>query len=63
MTRTPPKYIIMHRQIVLWPPSFLKMRVANAGIQYNSSLNPDFSTPVTPIQDYDERKEEKQYSP
>ena len=35
-----------------------KMRVANADIQDNSSINSDCSTPVTPIQDYGERKEE-----
>ena len=35
-----------------------KMRVANADIQDNSSIDSDCSTPVTPIQDYGERKEE-----
>ena len=34
------------------------MRVANGDIQDNSSINSDCSTPVTPIQDYGERKEE-----
>ena len=34
------------------------MRVANADIQDDSSINSDCSTPVTQIQDYGERKEE-----
>ena len=40
-----------------------KIRVAHADIQDNSSLNSDCSTPVTQIQDYGERKEEKSYPP
>ena len=39
------------------------MWLANTGIQDNSSLNLDCSTLVTSIQDYDEHKEEKQYTP
>ena len=42
---------------------FKRMRLAKIGIQDNSSLNLDCSTLVTSIQDYDEHKEEKQYTP
>ena len=42
---------------------FKRMRLAKIGIQDNLSLSLNCSTPVTLIEDYYERKEEKQYSP